>query len=231
MKLHTREWGSGDRIAVLVHGVKADSRSWWRVGPALADRGYHAVAVDLPGHGASPRAEAYTPELLASSLLESVPAEPELAIAHSLGAMALALAVERLKPHRAVYSDPAFYITSAKAASLVESLLECQKATRDELMALHPGWSPEEIDLELEMQPDWDPQAVLSLDGALDRDFTPAPVVPSLIQIAGDSRLFTPECIEELRSRGFEVRVVEGAQHHIHRHMFDEFMAALKGWI
>nr|BFE86321.1 hypothetical protein GCM10020093_089220 [Planobispora longispora] len=55
MRLNTCEWGSGDRVAVLIHGIMASSRCWWRVGPALAERGYRVVAVDLPGHGGSPR--------------------------------------------------------------------------------------------------------------------------------------------------------------------------------
>jgi pimeloyl-ACP methyl ester carboxylesterase len=42
-------------LAVLVHGVTSSSRTWWRVGPALARRGFRVLAVDLRGHGASPR--------------------------------------------------------------------------------------------------------------------------------------------------------------------------------
>jgi pimeloyl-ACP methyl ester carboxylesterase len=57
--LATRAWGDGaDRsrpLAVLVHGVTSSSRTWWRVGPALAERGFRVLAVDLRGHGASPR--------------------------------------------------------------------------------------------------------------------------------------------------------------------------------
>ncbi|HEX8133861.1 MAG TPA: alpha/beta hydrolase [Actinomycetes bacterium] len=45
---------SGPR-AVLVHGVTSSSRTWWRVGPALARRGFRVLAVDLRGHGASSR--------------------------------------------------------------------------------------------------------------------------------------------------------------------------------
>ncbi len=45
-------WGpSGGRPLVLVHGVTASARIWWRVGPALAATGRRVVAVDLPGHG------------------------------------------------------------------------------------------------------------------------------------------------------------------------------------
>jgi pimeloyl-ACP methyl ester carboxylesterase len=59
VRLATRTWGEGDGagrpLAVLVHGVTSSSRTWWRVGPALAARGFRVVAVDLRGHGASPR--------------------------------------------------------------------------------------------------------------------------------------------------------------------------------
>jgi pimeloyl-ACP methyl ester carboxylesterase len=46
------EWGApGARPLVLLHGVTASARVWWRVGPALAASGRRVIAVDLPGHG------------------------------------------------------------------------------------------------------------------------------------------------------------------------------------
>lgn len=45
-------WGDPDaRPLLLVHGVTASARIWWRVGPALAATGRCVTAVDLPGHG------------------------------------------------------------------------------------------------------------------------------------------------------------------------------------
>ena len=45
-------WGDpGARPLLLVHGVTASARIWWRVGPALAASGRRVTAVDLPGHG------------------------------------------------------------------------------------------------------------------------------------------------------------------------------------
>jgi pimeloyl-ACP methyl ester carboxylesterase len=38
-----------------VHGLTGSAETWWRVGPWFAENGWHAVAVDLRGHGASPR--------------------------------------------------------------------------------------------------------------------------------------------------------------------------------
>jgi pimeloyl-ACP methyl ester carboxylesterase len=45
------EAGTGDDLVVLVHGVGARADRWARVLGPLAARGYHVVAVDLPGHG------------------------------------------------------------------------------------------------------------------------------------------------------------------------------------
>jgi len=46
------EWGDPNaRPLVLIHGVTASARIWWRVGPALAASGRRVIAVDQAGHG------------------------------------------------------------------------------------------------------------------------------------------------------------------------------------
>jgi pimeloyl-ACP methyl ester carboxylesterase len=46
------EWGDADgRPLVLVHGIAASARVWWRLGPALAATGRRVVAIDQAGHG------------------------------------------------------------------------------------------------------------------------------------------------------------------------------------
>lgn len=40
---------------VLIHGLASNARMWDGVGAALADRGYASIAVDLRGHGRSPK--------------------------------------------------------------------------------------------------------------------------------------------------------------------------------
>jgi len=42
-----------DQSVVLIHTAGADGRQWRYVAPNLAERGYHAVIPDLPGHGKS----------------------------------------------------------------------------------------------------------------------------------------------------------------------------------
>jgi pimeloyl-ACP methyl ester carboxylesterase len=78
---------------VLVHGVTASTRTWWRVGPWFAENGWRAVAVDLRGHGASPRMQGGEAlEDLAEDLHETLSGLPDadgidVLLGHSLGAL------------------------------------------------------------------------------------------------------------------------------------------------
>ena len=61
MQLAVHETGSGPRTAVLIHGIMSDHRAWHRVSGELVDQGFRVLAVDLAGHGKSPRAHRYSP--------------------------------------------------------------------------------------------------------------------------------------------------------------------------
>ncbi|MFJ8604277.1 alpha/beta fold hydrolase [Streptomyces shenzhenensis] len=230
MKLHTRQWGDGDRIAVLVHGIMADHRTWRRVGPALADKGYRVVAVDLRGHGASGRGE-YSAAGWAGDLVDTLPAAPELAIGHSLGAMALSGAVERLAPARAVYCDPAWELRPEAGAGAAR-FAAFKNATRDMITNLNPRWEEADVDVELATLAAWDPETARAIADVYAVSRAPArAVVPSLVLTADPSTLVTPGLQGQLARRGFEVRTVGGAGHTLHRDDFDGFMKALSGWI
>ncbi|WP_225826188.1 alpha/beta fold hydrolase [Streptomyces naphthomycinicus] len=230
MRLHTHEWGTGDRIAVLVHGIMSDHRAWHRVAPVLADKGYRVVGVDLRGHGASGRGE-YSPESWAGDLVETLPRRPELAIGHSLGALALAGAVEDLAPARAVYCDPAWDV-SARVAQASAYFAAFKNARRVVIKGLNPRWDETDVDTELATLAAWDPASAAVLPGIYSVSRTPArPVVPSLVVLAGAGDLLRPGLGGELVRRGFEVRTVEGAGHSLFRDDFDGFMGALDGWI
>jgi pimeloyl-ACP methyl ester carboxylesterase len=45
------EQGRGEAAVVFLHGVGARADRWWESLAACADAGYHAYAVDFPGHG------------------------------------------------------------------------------------------------------------------------------------------------------------------------------------
>ncbi|KUL37694.1 hydrolase [Streptomyces sp. NRRL F-4489] len=231
MQLHTHEWGTGDRIAVLIHGIMSDHRTWHRVGPALADRGYRVLAVDLRGHGRSPRGD-YGPELFADDLVDTLPAGVEVALGHSLGGLALSLAVPRLRPRRAVYCDPAWSLAGVGQPVDPAVFVTFKNADRARIRAFNPRWDDADVDIELATLADWDTGTALALSGGHLHDRTPErPVVPSLVQIAGEGFLFTEEAAKDLTGRGFEVRTVAGAGHTIHRDDLPAFLAGLEGWI
>ncbi|MFD5409178.1 alpha/beta fold hydrolase [Streptomyces nojiriensis] len=231
MHLHTQTWGEGDRVALLIHGIMADHRTWRRVGPALADHGYRVIAVDLRGHGASGRGE-YSPELFADDVVETLPAGAELAIGHSLGGLTLSLAVDRLRPARAVFSDPAFHLAAPADGIGPEVLAQFKTATKERIRAMNPRWEEVDVDIEVETLAVWDERTALSLAPLAGTDLMPpAPVVPSLVQLADPSVLIDEERAALLKSRGFEVRSVAGAGHTVHRDDFDGFMASLEGWL
>ncbi|GGZ62147.1 alpha/beta fold hydrolase [Streptomyces subrutilus] len=231
MQLHTHTWGEGDRVALLIHGMMADHRTWRRVGPALADRGYRVIAVDLRGHGASGRGD-YAPELYADDLAETLPAGAELALGHSLGGLALSLAVDRLRPSRAVFSDPAWHLPAPADGFGPELLAQFKHAPRERIRAMNPRWAEADVDIEVETLALWDERTALGLSSLTGTDLLPAaPVVPSLVQLADPSALIPPERAELLESRGFEVRCVAGAGHTVHRDDFEGFMSSLEGWV
>lgn len=234
MELFTREWGRGDRHAVLVHGVMSDSRNWRRVGPVLADRGYHVVAVDLRGHGHSPRAEEYSAELMAQDIVDTVPTSPELVMGHSLGGLTVSLAVERLRPDRAVYVDPAFSCPAANwfqlmlAPAFLRSLAR-QSAVR--IAKRNPRWDPADVAVEVASFRAFDRAAIPAVLAPSVMRAPATMTVPSLVMLADNSRLVKPEAADRLRDAGFDVRVVAGSGHVINRDDHEGFMRALDGWI
>ena len=118
MTLASREWKPAKARhaprALLLHGITGSAGTWWRVGPALADAGWRVMALDLPGHGESPRMgrPMKAGEWAASvreTLHELAADEPmDLAIGHSAGAGTLLelLALEPGIVRRVVLEDP-----------------------------------------------------------------------------------------------------------------------------
>jgi pimeloyl-ACP methyl ester carboxylesterase len=200
----------------------------------LADRGYHVIAVDLPGHGQSPHARDYTMRLLADSVLESVPPRPEIAVGHSLGGLTLSSIVSTLRPERAIYVDPAFsfprlaWWQRALAPVVGRQLV---KRTASQIARANPRWDQADVRIEAEdfRLVDRRVLAFLLRPGVIVAPSVMA--VPSLAVLADGSQLVPVEAADALRELGFEVRIVGGASHTVNRDDFAAFLAALDGWI
>lgn len=237
MELHTREWGGGDEVAVLVHGMLGESRQFWEVGPALADRGYRVVAVDLPGHGLSPRLPDGGLDDWAEALAGSVTRAPALALGHSLGAMVLSAALPLLRPHRAVYIDVPFEAEDEEpdTAAALASLFEESRRTRslEGLAATRPWWKQRDREVEVEAARLFDVPTLVAL--CLDADTRPVvpppTTVPSLLVHAEPSDYVPARRVAELAALGFDVRGVAGAGHCVWYGFFEQFMTVLDDWL
>jgi pimeloyl-ACP methyl ester carboxylesterase len=153
-KLATRHWGESGPRAVLAHGVTAWSNTWWRIGPALAQRGWAVTAVDLRGHGHSPRAGTTVHlEELGADLLETTGTGVELLVGHSLGAIAClsALNLDRSLAGCAVIEEPPGMTTVDRQllAALMTANFEAVRADRAEFAAnwarQNPRWHERDV--------------------------------------------------------------------------------------
>jgi len=232
-----RTWGSDGPVALLVHGLFADSGNWWRVGPALAERGYRVVAPELLGHGRGGRLAPdvpYTPQRWADAVVAELDGqEVALAIGHSLGGLTLALAAERLAPGRAVYLDPTWRMTAEqheRFGALWREQLGWSE--RERWAAAFPAWAPEDVDSRLESLATMDPRTIEGLAPGGGHDLRPAaPVGRSLVVAADPSEFVPPEDQALFAARGFAVTVLPGVGHAAFREAFDDFMTALLAWL
>lgn len=224
--------GAGPRTAILIHGLLSDHGAWCRVAPALVGRGFHVVMPDLRGHGFSPRAPEYTSEQWAADLVETLPTGADLAIGHSLGGMALSLAVDRLRPRRAVYVDPAWKTTAAQDARYGPEFRQQLGWNAEQLRAHNPRWSEQDIASRLASMSRFDPRCIDGLISGAGHDHMPATCsIPSLVMLADPSDLVPPPDAAALEKSGFDVRHVPGSGHSIFRDDLPGFLACLESWL
>jgi pimeloyl-ACP methyl ester carboxylesterase len=235
-------------LAVLVHGVSSSSRTWWRVGPALVGRGFQVLAVDLRGHGASPRTVAgLSVADLAADVAETVGDDPvDLLVGHSLGAL-VALELVGRRPgfaRRLVVEDPPGS-TSVDWAALAAGIeadtgraATDPEALRRELDAANPTWLPGEAERRVADLANCDGQAVAAaLRGGVAFDLAAllaAADLPTLLLLAEEALgsnltgLDRKAAVEALRDG--TTRVLP-AGHSLHREALDPWLAALDPWL
>ena len=246
-------------LAVLVHGVTSSSRTWWRVGPALAERGYRVLAVDLRGHGASPRTEAgLSVADLADDVAETVEAATatapgaapavrvDLLVGHSLGAL-VALELVGRRPRfarRLVVEDPpgSGSIDWAGVAGEIEAdthrAVTDPDALRRELEAANPAWPPGEAERRIADLADCDGQAIAAaLRHGVRFDLpalvgaAPHPVLLLLAEEALGSILLGPDRKAAVEAMRHGTTRILPAGHSVHREALDAWLAALDAWL
>ena len=234
-------------LAVLVHGVTSSSRTWWRVGPALAGRGYRVVAVDLRGHGASPRTVAgLSAADLAADVAETVEGPVDLLVGHSLGAL-VALELVGRRPgfaRRLVVEDPPGSNSIDWVAVAADIEADTGRATADpatlrrDLEAVNPAWPPGESERRVADLADCDGQAI----AAAFRQGIPfdlpallaAARLPTLMLLASEalgSILTGRDRKAAIEAIGPGATRILPAGHSVHREALDPWLAALDAWL
>ncbi|WP_274601243.1 alpha/beta hydrolase [Microbacterium sp. Se63.02b] len=206
--------------------------SWWRVVPRLVDRGRRVIALDLPGHGLSPRDPELTIERAASAVVDTVrvlaPGGPVDAIGHSYGATVLAAAAEQLRPDLAVYVDAALVLAGGADRHALTAAYAQDRLLRmspDGLRATRPFSSERDAEVEARAAARFDPATSASVSCGPDQAWE---AVPGSIVIRADpSAWVTDQDARRFEQGGVEVRSVPGAAHTIWYSHFDEFTASL----
>jgi alpha-beta hydrolase superfamily lysophospholipase len=180
--------------------------------------------------------------LFASSVVESVGPQPELALGQSLGGVVLAEALPALRPSRAVYVDvpldhvpPADGADSPQFADDLADRFELAKSRRtvQELRVSRPTWSEKDCLVEATAARQFDVATAVALESAYARNppkHPPSAATPSLVIRAEPCRYVSTTRAAELHHLGFEVRSIPGAGHSIWYGHFTEFMTALNDW-
>lgn len=231
MRLNVTDRGSGPRVALLVHGMMGSSESWWRVVPLLVGRGHRVIAVDLPGHGLSPRDPELTVPRAADAVADTLAAfditDVTIAIGHSFGGLVLAAGASRLRPELAVYIDSPFTSRGGGDRATVTADYELARTQRtfERLRVDRPAYGERDCRVEARAAELFDPATGAAVAAGPGGSWPPAP--GSIVVRPEPSRYVTAEQAAGLAASGVVVRSIPGASHTVWYGHFGEFVGAL----
>jgi len=232
MLLNLVDSGRGPKTALLIHGVCGSGESWGAVIDRLVGSDYRVLAVDLPGHGLSPRDVHSSVSAAADAVVETVRtsiSDPlTVALGHSYGGSVLAAAAGRLRPNTAVYVDAGMFIQGGQARqSLIEQYERDRRlrSQRQWLRQARPYYDDRAIDAEATAAERFDPATMAAVSVGADVRWEPEP--GSIVVRADPSDWITEEAAAHLTLRGVHVRSIPGAAHSVWYSHFDEFVEAL----
>jgi len=188
---------------ILIHGITASARIWWRVGPALAASGRRVIALDLPGHGQTGhwighhRFRDNATDVAAWVRAADVDRPDLEVVGHSWGAMtAAALPIAGIRPRRLVLLDPPcvpFAVISRMASDPSEVTYPDLETAIAAVTRENPAWSAEDVQAKAEALVELDIEAARSVllengdwDGGLSSLTEPAAAGVAIRMTRGD---------------------------------------------
>lgn len=123
---HVYQWGTGPRLAIIMHGWGSGAARFTRMAEALQRRGWQVLVPDAPGHGASPGRRSSLPQFIAAldAMVQRF-GPPRALIGHSLGALGIACRYRTGAPSWATQLDAVVLISMPSGAPfLLEVFLE-----------------------------------------------------------------------------------------------------------
>jgi pimeloyl-ACP methyl ester carboxylesterase len=184
----------------LLHGVMALPDTWWRIGPALAARGWRVAAVDLPGHAGDARRDgALDLDALVEGVAARLDGPVDLLAGHSLGAIvALGLLARDPGAARAVVLEEPPGPASIDLGALATVIADDAAAVRRDPAPLvarereaNPRWEPGDVERSVRGIEEADaPAIVTALNGPLRWDLATLLAglgVPALVLAAPDA--------------------------------------------
>ncbi|HEX8906929.1 MAG TPA: alpha/beta hydrolase family protein [Longimicrobiaceae bacterium] len=93
LRLPVWSWGAGP-LVLLAHGWQGSAADMAQLAGAFAQAGYRAVFLELPGHGGGNRRTSLAEWTRALRALAGLLGQPYAVVGHSMGAAAVALALE-----------------------------------------------------------------------------------------------------------------------------------------
>jgi pimeloyl-ACP methyl ester carboxylesterase len=149
--LATLHWGDPDAPlqVLIVHGLTASGAAWWRVADGLATAGWSVTAVDLRGHGVSPRTTSYSLTEHSGDLIRIRTREGgpwDLVIAHSMGGAisALTAAAHPEWTRRLLLIDPALAVPPEAREAMLGRLLSEPELEIEQYLSANPRWTSED---------------------------------------------------------------------------------------
>lgn len=137
-------WGLGsERRVLLLHGLSSSAQTWWRVASMLTESGIESTAVDLRGHGRSPRTDAYALSDFAADVEAHIARHGpyDVIVGHSLGGSVAAVA--DVGDTARVLVDPV--IDTPDPSTIRAELLAELDMTMEQISEANPSWHPDDV--------------------------------------------------------------------------------------